>query len=158
MTPVSFILGGLVLVTIAALSALRNWRLRRDEPFDAAEWLDQTVVEVKLAAPDAATERVRQFQRTERDFNRSQFRRRMQISAMLGLTGLLLPFGALFDDELWKLAYAAVLLALVGWMLMLALADLIATRHHFSRVREHLLSEALAGVSKKGDARPRRDE
>jgi hypothetical protein len=147
MTPVPFILGGLVLVTIAALSALRNWRLRRDEPFDAIEWLDQTAVEVQLASPDAATERVRQFQRNERDFNRSQFRRRMQISGMLGLTGLLLPFGALFDDGVWNLAYAAVLLALVGWMLMLALADLIATRHHFSRVREHLLSEALAGVS-----------
>jgi len=143
MTIIPFILG-LVLVAIAALSAVRNWWLRRDESFDSAEWLGQTTAGLNFPAPATSSDHARDFQRTERDFYRIQFRRRMQISAMLGLTGVLLPWTTLFDEGLGKILYAAVLLALVGWMLMLALADLVATRHHFTRVREHLLAETLA--------------
>lgn len=141
------LIGSLVLVSIATLGIARHLRNRRDNLPDHATWYADALAEPEVKEDPAVPLSQRDFQETERDFYRRQFRRRMQGSLMLGAVGLLLPLGGFIDDGILNLVYLAVLLALVGWMLMLGVADLVATRHHFERVREHLLAEALGGLN-----------
>ncbi|MCE9554074.1 MAG: hypothetical protein K8T91_11955 [Planctomycetes bacterium] len=155
-------LASLILVSIAVLGIARHLRNRRDHLPDHATWYVDTTADLELKDDAAVPLAPRDFQEAQRDFYRRQFRRRMQGSIMLGAVGLLLPLGGWIEDGMLNLAYLALLLALVGWMLMLGIADLVATRHHFERVREQLLAEALAGVRPDSDvtatqAKPRPD-
>ena len=81
----------------------------------------------------------------ERDYRRRQFRRRMQTSAMLGLLGVAILIGQLVTAPPARpLAFAIfcmVVLLLVVWVCMLAVADVIATKHHFGRLRQTYLVE-----------------
>lgn len=79
------------------------------------------------------------------DYHRRQFRRRMQTSAMLAILGLgimigrllmLLPGAAMFITIYW-----CGVLALLGWIALLALADVWATRQHFGALRTDFLVE-----------------
>lgn len=146
------LIASLILVSIAVLGIARHLRNRRDNLPDHATWYVDTTADLELKEDSAIPLSSRDFQEAERDFFRRQFRRRMQGSLMLGAVGMLLPLGGLIDDSLWNLAYLALLLALVGWMLMLGIADLVATRHHFERVREQLLAEALSGTRPDSDS------
>lgn len=69
----------------------------------------------------------------ERLFLSGQYRRRMQASGMLLLLGILLNASNEFLIPWQKFqplffAYVGLMLALVAWMVLLALADLFATR------------------------------
>lgn len=74
---------------------------------------------------------------------RRQRRLRLQISAMVGLVGVLIPLG---DQLPWfrrapvafVLFWGAILL-LVAWIVLLGLADMAATRMYFNRA-DHELS------------------
>lgn len=81
---------------------------------------------------------------TEYDFYFRQFRRRLQASAMIGLLGAAIYFGSLISPQASPLAFVlywlgVVLLAL--WLLLLALADAIATRAHLGRLQRRSLSK-----------------
>jgi hypothetical protein len=81
----------------------------------------------------------------ETRFRRNQFRRRLQASVMLGLVAAAMVLGTAFissDDQprtflgLWT----GVLLTVL-WVILLAGADLIATRRHANRLRREVMAE-----------------
>jgi predicted lipid-binding transport protein (Tim44 family) len=81
----------------------------------------------------------------ERDYHRRQFRRRMQTSAMLGVLAvgillgrLLMSFGA---PPLVIFLYWTGVILLVLWLALLAVADMLATKHYFGRLRQDYLIE-----------------
>lgn len=80
------------------------------------------------------------------DFNRRQFRRRGQTSGMLALLALGLCVGQLIDrgrfPTLFVIFWLGMLL-LLGWMVLLALGDLVLGRQHVARLtRERRIAEA----------------
>jgi hypothetical protein len=91
--------------------------------------------------------RVRQqaLQPDELDYHRRQYRRRMQASALLGLTAVAVFVGQLavsrIEATLAAFAYWGAVLLMVGWVGLLATADVLATRQHFTRLRQSYLIE-----------------
>lgn len=80
----------------------------------------------------------------ERDYLFRQYRRRMQTSAMLGLLGVAILVGQLlmpWVSRLFAILYWGGVLLLLAWMGLLALADIIATQQHFSRLRTDYMIE-----------------
>jgi len=99
---------GAVLIVMAVLLALFVWRARRD--------LDEVV-----EADD----------RAKLHANR-QFRRRLQISMMLGTIGILIPVGDQLDQLFVQrphlfFVWVAAVFFLVSWMVLLALGDWLST-------------------------------
>jgi hypothetical protein len=68
----------------------------------------------------------------------------MQASLMIGATGLAIMVGNwLPADPLVYVVYWAGVILWVAWIALLALADGVATQHHFRRLRnEQLVEEA----------------
>ncbi len=81
----------------------------------------------------------------EFDYRRRQFRRRMQTSAMLGVLAVTLPVAdwltARSGSSLLHLVCWSVVLLLAAWLGLLALADVVATKYHFGRMRQSYLIE-----------------
>ena len=81
----------------------------------------------------------------ELNFRRRQFRRRIQTSAMLGILGVAIFVGQLLmtgmPSRLLLIAYWCGVLALVLWLAILALADVVATSFHYSRERNNSIVE-----------------
>ncbi|MCG8583811.1 MAG: hypothetical protein MI757_03770 [Pirellulales bacterium] len=80
---------------------------------------------------------------TDRDFAWSQFRRRAQASAMMGLLAVFM-LGSLWIERMapWGFAvYIIAMLVLIAWVVLLALADMIATRQHFAHAQIKNLAE-----------------
>jgi hypothetical protein len=76
----------------------------------------------------------------ERGYRCRQFRRRVQTSALLGLLGLAVVAGHWATSPPWRpwafAAYWGMVLTVVAWVALLALADLVSTRLYFGRVRQ----------------------
>ncbi len=104
---------------VMMLSHVRAWRAFKQEGLDAEDF----------------------------DYRRRQFRRRMQTSAMLGLLAVALPAGMAITTWLrsgWVfLFYCLAMILLVCWVILLALVDAWATKHHFGRLRDKCLVEKL---------------
>ncbi len=83
----------------------------------------------------------------ERGYRRRQFRRRVQTSALLGLLAVALVAGHWTASLPWRpwafVVYWGMVLTMVAWVALLALADLVSTRLHFGRVRERYRLEEL---------------
>jgi xanthosine utilization system XapX-like protein len=81
----------------------------------------------------------------ERDYRRRQFRRRMQCSSMMGSLAIAIVVGRLLmlipAPPLVIFVFWCVVVLLVGWILLLALVDMWATKHYFARLHEHCLIE-----------------
>jgi len=75
------------------------------------------------------------------DFFRRQLRRRVQASAMIGMVGLAVLYGQTLSVSVGALAYWLVVVLVVLWIMLLALADVFATRMHLSRMRRDVLVE-----------------
>jgi hypothetical protein len=75
----------------------------------------------------------------ERDFWRRQYRRRMQTSAMLGVLGAAILVGQLLMPVVhaswFLLVFWGGVLVLVLWIVLLALADMVATSYYYGRER-----------------------
>jgi hypothetical protein len=88
----------------------------------------------------ALGERASQMKPEELDFRRRQLRRRTQTSAMLGLVGIAMLVGRVLI--VWRapptliLVFWAGVVLLVLWLGLLAVADMVATRYYFSRLRQ----------------------
>lgn len=70
----------------------------------------------------------------EADFLRRQFRRRSQASGMIGLIGLLLLGDLWITDPLSALLYWCGVALMVGWTMLLALADWFASRVYYGHL------------------------
>jgi hypothetical protein len=81
------------------------------------------------------------------DFYRRQFRRRIQISAMLGLLAVTLAGSSWPLPRLVEVLLLLVMLLLVAWIVLLALVDALASRLHFDRLRnEYVIEQAKLEV------------
>ena len=84
----------------------------------------------------------------EKDFARRQYRRRTQTSTMIGLVGA--AIGAQpwitpwFTDASAAIAYVVGLIAAVGWILLLGVADMASTYAHLQRIRRVQIAEQAA--------------
>lgn len=79
----------------------------------------------------------------ELEYRRRQFRRRMQSSAMLAILAPILFFGQWVDrlSPIIATLYWGGTLLLVCWLGLLAVADIIATKHYFGRIRQNCIIE-----------------
>lgn len=78
----------------------------------------------------------------ELDYRSRQFRRRMQTSALLGLLALGIMFGSIIRGPWWFVAlYWLGVLLMLAWVALLALADVVATKLYFGRLRAQYLVE-----------------
>lgn len=84
--------------------------------------------------------RRQELQPDELDYRRRQYRRRMQTSAMLGLLAVAIFVGQLItgriESKAFLLCYWGLVLLVLGWVGLLAVADILATKHHFGRLRQ----------------------
>jgi hypothetical protein len=75
-----------------------------------------------------------------------QFRRRMQVSVMLGTVGILIPLGDQLENVFVKrpvlfLAWVSCVLLLVVWMILMALGDWLSTVTYSAIARSRLRYE-----------------
>jgi amino acid permease len=81
----------------------------------------------------------------EFDYRRRQFRRRMQTSAMLGVVAAGLLIGYLLTvwlcSDWFTVIFWTAMMGLACWIVLLAIVDVWATKHHFNRMRHHCLVE-----------------
>jgi hypothetical protein len=79
----------------------------------------------------------------EKRYALSQYRRRMQASATIGLVGAGIAIGPLVPRRPEPMTlYLAALLAACAWILLMAMLDFWATRQHYNRIRsEHLTAQ-----------------
>ena len=80
-----------------------------------------------------------------RDYHRRQFRRRIQCSAMLAVLAVMLFVGQWVKlpllPPLLVVCYWGIALLLVVWLALLAVADIIATKYYFGRLRSDVIVE-----------------
>ena len=75
-------------------------------------------------------------------FAQSRFRRRMQASVMIGITGIAILAGQwLANDPLLFACYWLAVVLWVLWICALAVGDMVATQHHFSQTQHDDLIE-----------------
>jgi len=110
------ILFGLFLIAIAALMLKRN----------KTAWL--------AAQADGLEER-------EHDFLYRQYRRRMQANWMVAIVGAAIALGVWVTEPLVAAAYWLGVVLVVGWMALLAVADLVTTRMYYGRLHREQLDE-----------------
>lgn len=102
---------------------------------------------------------------TEREYFYRRYRRRMQTSALISLIGLMIALGdtllpAIFDNEHREMVvfgvYWGTVLLLTGWVMVLALADLLSTSAHSRaalskiRLKQRELEQQLDEVRRRG--------
>ena len=79
----------------------------------------------------------------EHSYARRKYRRRMQVSGMIGVTGLAILIGHLFTDPRVVGIYWMVVMVWVIWIVTLAVADLLDTRRFLENLhREQLVLNA----------------
>ena len=77
----------------------------------------------------------------ERNFLGRQFRRRMQVNAMLGILGIALAIGQLVTGPTLVGIYWIAVLGLIAWIVLLALGDYFASQAHYLRISHQLEAE-----------------
>ena len=121
---------------------------------DLSSFLSSFVVALILVATSVAliVRHVRVWKRLKKEelderelnFRRRQFRRRLQTSAMIGLLGVAIVVGQLLLRDAVKpllkfqVYYWIGVLALLLWIVLLAVADMVATSAYYSRERSDL--------------------
>ena len=136
-----------------------GWGLKPREPWTVVEVLSSVVTALLLVLVAAwlmnshartwqrVWRRRKELEPNELDYRRRQFRRRVQTSAIVGLIGIgilaaqlisLLPVSRVLVVIVW-----GVVMLLAIWLGLLAVADMIATRHYFRRLKQsYLVQEA----------------
>ncbi len=91
------------------------------------------------------------------EYRRNQYRRRMQTSGMLGVVGIAVFAGYFLGATLpglFEVLYWLGVLVLVGWLVVLAMADVVSTRMYFGRLRrDHALEQKKLEAEIKHTAR-----
>lgn len=113
-------------------------------------WITQLVALAILLAAGALAYwhlRIRRVHResdltpAQRDFYHRQFRRRIQVSAMLGILAVMLAAESWLTQPLAYVLIGLGMLLLLLWIMLLAVMDAVATRFHFERLRGDYLVE-----------------
>lgn len=92
----------------------------------------------------------------ELKFALAQCRRRMQTSAMLAIVGGMIGGGPWITAPLAVLVYWLGVVVLVAWIMLLALADVLATRMHFAQLEtEHHLKQVKLHAALEAEQRKR---
>jgi hypothetical protein len=82
---------------------------------------------------------------SDHEFYRRQYRRRMQLSAMLGIVAIILIAGEILSwwivSQVFSVLYLVAALLLVIWIALLLAADVWATRYHFDQLQHKNLIE-----------------
>jgi hypothetical protein len=105
------------------------------------------VISVVLIATHLRTWRQaksKDLEERERQFAWRQFRRRMQTSAMIALVAVSIPIGMWLTENAdpgVALAFWGGTLLLVLWIMLLALADAVASKQHFGRDQQLTATE-----------------
>jgi archaellum biogenesis protein FlaJ (TadC family) len=76
-------------------------------------------------------------EKIETDYRARQYRRRMQVSAMLVAAAVAMLIGVLISWRDWPSVFVlwwTGVVVLVGWIILLAMADALETRRFFRRV------------------------
>jgi amino acid permease len=93
----------------------------------------------------AFRERGDQIDGEELDYRRSQYRRRMQTSAMLGILAVAMLVGRWIKcpplSPTVFTIYWGVVMLVVFWLGLLAVADIISTKYHYGRIHDHYALE-----------------
>ncbi len=83
-----------------------------------------------------------ELEERELNFRHRQFRRRVQTSAMIGLMGVAIAVGQVLfhvvNSAKFKGYYWIGVLLLLLWIMLLAVADMVATSAYYSRERSDL--------------------
>jgi hypothetical protein len=80
----------------------------------------------------------------DRRFARSQYRRRLQASSIIGVLGAAIAMRPIVPHEPWAMMiYVATLLGACVCMMLLALLDVLATRQNFARLRSEQLAAQI---------------
>ncbi len=83
--------------------------------------------------------------REELDYRRRQYRRRMQTSGMMAVLAIALFVGEWLTDTIasrwFPIIYWLAVMVLVGWVGLLALADIFSTKLHYDRLRHGAMLE-----------------
>jgi hypothetical protein len=95
----------------------------------------------------------------ELKFAYQQYRRRMQTSAMLALVGGLIGGGPWVNAPLAVLLYWLAVVVLILWIMLLAGADMLATRMHFAEVEtlQHLKQVKLRAALEVEERKKKRE-
>jgi len=75
------------------------------------------------------------------DYVRRQFRRRIQISMMIGTLAVLLAVETWVRPPMVQILVGVGMLVLTLWIMLLALLDAVAARMHFGRLRNDYVVE-----------------
>jgi type VI protein secretion system component VasK len=70
----------------------------------------------------------------EREFALRQIQRRMQMGTLVGVLAIAIMAGDWITSLAWALAFWSMIALLVLWVVLLAVADLRATRRHFGQL------------------------
>lgn len=96
----------------------------------------------KYRQPEAAADELSQ------SHARRQLRRRLQVSGMIALLGLLIPLGDMLplfrNSPVAFFVFWVAVLCLTGWIALLALADMASTRVFHGRAAQQLLQQKRA--------------
>jgi small-conductance mechanosensitive channel len=77
-------------------------------------------------------------EKIETDYRARQYRRRIQVSAMLAIAAVAMLVGLLIPWRDWPSVFVfwwTGVALLVGWIILLAMSDALATRRFFRRMR-----------------------
>jgi hypothetical protein len=78
----------------------------------------------------------------EFEYRRRQYRRRMQSSVMLAILAMAIFVGQWITHPPWlPFVYWGAVVLVVVWVGLLAVADMVATKHYFGRLRDDFLIE-----------------
>lgn len=96
---------------------------------------------------------------SELKFAFEQYRRRMQTSAMLALVGGLICGGPWVTAPLAVLLYWLAVVVLILWIMLLAGADMLATRMHFAQIEtmQHLKQVKLRAALEVEERKKKRE-
>ncbi len=73
-------------------------------------------------------------QRRDREFATRQIARRMQMGTLVGVLAISIFAGDWITSVAWSLAFWSAIALLVLWVVLLAVADLRATRRHYGQL------------------------
>ncbi len=77
------------------------------------------------------------------EFAHGQYRRRIQTSGMIALTGVLIFIGQWISGGVLVLLFYLAVVLIILWIMLLAMADGLATRVHFSRLQKDELMDQI---------------
>jgi|GEM_PF-5701932 len=117
----------------------RRWKQIMDSPLDPKNFDIERLLAGGGENPletEAGQAAILQNTQDEIRFAYRQYRRRMQTSGMLLPIAVMIAVAGLVQSEIWFLVVLVILMLLIGWLVLLAIADLVATNMHYGAQKQ----------------------